>query len=211
MTFDQKTAWASRLGFRQLVWLFPLAYALHVLEELPRFAAWAIRYANPGFTMRDYLTIHLTGIAVAVAAPLAIRYSSNRLVIFAFLTFVFTPAAFFNIVFHAGATVVFGAYCPGLITALTIYPVVFFLVSRSALRERLLPVSLAVVSGYPVYFTWRMFLTMFLERGSPKSSPVVRLDVLFTTNVQWGFQFFVSRKEAQKTRENRQSVCAFVA
>ena len=146
MTFDPKTKCASRLGFRQLVWLFPLAYVLHVLEELPRFTAWAIRYANPGFTMRDYLSIHLAGIAVAVAAPWAIKYFSNRLVIFAFFTFVFTPAAFFNIVFHVGATVVFGAYCPGLITALTVYPLVLFLVSRSALRERLLPMSFAVVS-----------------------------------------------------------------
>lgn len=146
MTLDQKTAWASRLGFRQLVWLFPIAYALHVFEELPRFTTWAVRYANPTFRMRDYLIIHLTGIAVAVAAPLAIRYFSNRLVIFAFFTFVFTPAAFFNIFFHLGATVVLGVYCPGLITALTVYPVVFFLITRTAVRERLIPASLAVVS-----------------------------------------------------------------
>ena len=146
MTSDQKTAWASRLGFRQLVWLFPIAYVLHVFEELPRFTTWAMRYASPSFTMRDYLTIHLTGIAVAVAAPSALRYFSNRLVIFAFFTFVFTPAAFFNIFFHAGATVAFGAYCPGVITALTVYPVVFFLVTRTAVRERLLPASFAIVS-----------------------------------------------------------------
>jgi hypothetical protein len=146
MTFDQKTAGASRLGFRQLVWLFPIAYVLHVFEELPRFTTWVVRYANPTFRMRDYLIIHLIGIAVAVAGPLAVRYFANRLVLFAFFTFVFTPAAFFNILFHVGATVVFRAYCPGLITALTVYPVVFFIVTRTAVRERLLPASLAIVS-----------------------------------------------------------------
>ena len=134
------------LGFRRLVWLFPIAYVLHVLEELPSFTAWAVRYANPGFTMRDYLTVHLTGVVVAVAAPFVICYFSNRFVVFVFFTFVFTPAAFFNLLFHAGATLVFGVYCPGLITALTVYPFVWLLVSGSALREKLLSPPLTIVS-----------------------------------------------------------------
>ena len=146
MIFNGSIAWVSSLGFRRLVWLFPIAYVLHVLEELPRFTAWAVRYANPGFTMRDYLTVHLTGVVVALAAPLVISYFSNRFVVFVFFTFVFTPAAFFNILFHASATVVFGVYCPGLITALTIYPAVWLLVSRSALREKLLSLPLTIVS-----------------------------------------------------------------
>jgi uncharacterized protein with HXXEE motif len=146
MILQRRIVWASRLGFRRLVWLFPIAYVLHVLEELPRFTAWAIRYANPGFTMRDYLTVHLAGVVVAVAAPLVISYFPNRFVVFVFFTFVFTPAAFFNILFHAGATVLFGVYCPGLITALTVYPAVWFLLSRIALREALLSMPLTVVS-----------------------------------------------------------------
>ena len=146
MILQRIMARPSRLSFRRLVWLFPIAYVLHVLEELPRFTAWAIRYANPGFTMRDYLTVHLAGVVVAVTAPLIISYFSNRFVVFVFFTFVFTPAAFFNILFHAGATVVFGVYCPGLITALTVYPSVWLLVSRSALRERLLSLPLTLVS-----------------------------------------------------------------
>jgi uncharacterized protein with HXXEE motif len=146
MILQRRIVWASRLGFRRLVWLFPIAYVLHVLEELPRFTAWAIRYANPGFTMRDYLTVHVAGVVVAVAAPLVISYFPNRFVVFVFFTFVFTPAAFFNILFHAGATVLFGVYCPGLITALTVYPAVWFLLSRIALREALLSMPLTVVS-----------------------------------------------------------------
>ena len=124
--------------FRRLVWLFPIAYVLHVLEELPHFTGWAREYANASFTMRDYLTVHITGGVVAIAAPLLIRYFPPRVVIFLFFTFVFTPAVFFNIIFHAGATVVFGTYSPGLLTALTIYPVTFFVVGRQALRENLM-------------------------------------------------------------------------
>jgi len=146
MIDNRESACASGIGFRRLVWLFPIAYLLHVLEELPRFTTWAMRYASPSFTMRDYLTVHLTGIAVAVAAPLVISRFSNRFIVFVFFTFIFTPAAFFNIVFHAGATIVFGVYCPGLITALTVYPVVWFLMSRSALHEKLLSLPLVFVS-----------------------------------------------------------------
>jgi uncharacterized protein with HXXEE motif len=146
MILDQRIAAPSAFQFHRLVWLFPLAYVLHVLEELPRFTAWAIRYASPSFTMRDYLTVHVTGIAVAVAAPFIISYFSNRYVVLFFFAFVFTPAALLNILFHAGATVVFGVYCPGLITASTVYPTVWFLVTRSALREKLLSLPLAIVS-----------------------------------------------------------------
>src|SRR5262245_11203724 len=96
--------------------------------------------------MRDYLTVHISGVLVAVAAPLLIRYFPNRVAIFLFFTFVFTPAVFFNVIFHAGATVVFSAYSPGLITAMTIYPVTFFVVSRQALREHLLSSRAAPIS-----------------------------------------------------------------
>ena len=132
--------------FRHAVWLFPIAYTLHVLEELPHFTTWAQRYANAGFTMRDYLTIHLTGIVVALMTPLLVRHFPNRFVIFFFFTFVFTPAAFFNIIFHAAATVVFGAYSPGLLTAMTIYPITFFVISRQAFRERLMSNCVASIS-----------------------------------------------------------------
>jgi len=66
--------------FHHAVCLFPIAYTLHVLEELPHFTSWAQQYANAGFTMRDYVTIHLTGIVVALMAPLLVRHfpKSNR-------------------------------------------------------------------------------------------------------------------------------------
>ncbi len=134
------------LNFRRAVWLFPVAYILHVLEELPQFTNWARDYANAGFTMRDYLVIHLSGIVVAILAPVVLRVFPNRVAIFIFFTFVFTPAVCFNILFHAGATAAFGVYSPGLITALTLYPPLFYFVSRQAFREGLLTNRIASVS-----------------------------------------------------------------
>ena len=146
MDFDLIIDRISSMTFRQSVWLFPLAYFLHVLEELPQFTNWARRYAAPGFTMRDYLTIHLIGIIVALLAPLVMWFFSNRTVIFLFFTIVFTPAVCFNILFHAGATAAFGVYCPGLITALVLYPPLFVAVSRRAISERFLTSRTALIS-----------------------------------------------------------------
>jgi len=134
--------------FSYIVWLFPAGYALHVLEELPHFTSWARQYANASFTMRDYLIVHVTGVVVAVASPFVIRYYPSPSVTFLFFTFAFTPAVFFNILFHAGATAVFRAYSPGLLTAITIYPVTFFLVTRQALRERLISKRAAMISFF---------------------------------------------------------------
>ena len=146
MNFDLVIKHLGSLSFRQAVWLFPVAYILHVFEELPQFTNWARQYANASFMMRDYLVIHLSGIVIAVLAPVLLWFFHNRAVIFIFFTFVFTPAVCFNILFHAGATAAFGAYSPGLLTALTLYPALFYFVSRLAFRERLLTNRIAIVS-----------------------------------------------------------------
>jgi hypothetical protein len=146
MDFDQLNDRFRSLNLRQMVWLFPIAYVMHVLEELPQFTNWARRYAAPNFTTRDYLTVHSIGIAVALLASLVVSFFPNRGVIFLFFTFVFTPAVCFNILFHAGATAVFGVYCPGLITALVLYPPLFSAVSRRAISERLLTNQAALIS-----------------------------------------------------------------
>ena len=146
MDFDFIYDRLRSLNFRQTVWLFPMAYVAHVLEELPQFTSWANRYAAADYTMRDYLTIHIFGIAAAMIATLLIWFYPNRIVIFVFFALVFTPAVCFNILFHAGATAVFGVYCPGLITALVLYPPLFAAVSRRALREHLLTSRGALIS-----------------------------------------------------------------
>lgn len=134
------------MNFHQTVWLFPFAYTLHVFEELPNFTNWAKRYANPSFTMRQYLLIHLGGIVVALLAPWALQIFRNRAAIFIFFTFIFTPAVCFNVLFHAGATLAFDVYSPGLLTALTLYPPLFYMVTRLAFREGWLTNRMAVVS-----------------------------------------------------------------
>jgi hypothetical protein len=146
MNFDLFTHWIAGLKFREAVWLFPFAFTLHVLEEVWHFTNWAKRYASPNFTFRDYLTIHLAGIVIAFIVAAVIWFFPNKVVVFIFFTFIFTPSVFFNIFFHAGATAAFGSYCPGLLTALTVYPPLFYFISRLAFSEGLLTSKLGWIS-----------------------------------------------------------------
>ena len=45
---------------------------------------------------------------------------------------------FFKALFHAGATAVYRVYCHGLLRALTVYPPLYYFLSRLAYREGLL-------------------------------------------------------------------------
>src|SRR5262249_12697492 len=132
------TAILSKVTFREAIWLFPPAFMLHVLEEWPRFTNWAARYASPLFTQQDYDTIHIVGIVGSFLFTVFVWTFPNRAVVFVFFAFIFAPSLFFNTLFHAGATVVTREYCPGVITALTLYLPIFFFVSRLAWREGLL-------------------------------------------------------------------------
>ena len=82
------------------------------------------------------------------------------------LCFVFAPAVLFNSIFHAGATVVSGVYCPGLLTAIVSYLPLFYFLSRLAFREGLLSAGTGILAlviagvfhvmevGHTVYKAW---------------------------------------------------------
>lgn len=124
--------------FREAVWLFPIAFTLHVAEEWPRFTQWARIHASAQFTMREYVTIHVTGIFGALLFAALVARFPNRSLIFLFFAFVFGPALLFNTIFHVGATVMTRTYCPGVITALTLYLPLFYFISRAVWSENLL-------------------------------------------------------------------------
>ncbi len=126
------------LTFRQAIWLFPFAFSLHVLEEWRQFTPWAMRYEPDHFTRHDYITIHVAGVITAFLSALLIQVLPYRSLMWAFFAFVFTPSVLFNALSHAGATAIYGVYGPGLLTALTIYLPLYYLLSRLPYHEGLL-------------------------------------------------------------------------
>jgi hypothetical protein len=133
------------LPFRQAVWLFPLASALHFLEEAPRFADWASNYALPGYTHQRWRRIHGLGMVFAIAFCALASIFPNRFVVFLLFALCLSESVL-NSLFHVGATAFSGVYCPGLITALLVYPPLYWYLSQLAYREGLLTNTLGVVA-----------------------------------------------------------------
>jgi hypothetical protein len=160
---DWMSAISSMVSFRHAVWLFPAAFMLHVIEERPAFTRWARKHASELFTQRDYDRIHFAGIVSAVVLAALVSYFPNAVVVFIFFAFILTPGLFFNTFFHAGASLITHDYCPGVVTAVTLYLPVFFFISHLAWRESLLnaatlPLALVVAAAF---HTWEVGHNVF--------------------------------------------------
>ena len=151
------------LSFGQAVWLFCPAFALHVLEEWPRFTGWARRHASPEFAQRDYKVIHAAGVAASLLAALIVWHFPNRPVIFIFFAFVFAPSVLFTTIFHVGASVLTRSYCPVMITAVVVYLPLFALITDLAHREGLLGIGSLLVTLLiaGVFHTWEVGHNVF--------------------------------------------------
>jgi uncharacterized protein with HXXEE motif len=140
------SAFLNAVAFRGAVWLCPVAFTLHVIEEAPRFTPWVNRYINGGFTQRDYYRVHIGGIVTNVVIAGLLTLFPWPWLVFLCFAFALAPAFLCNIFFHAGASAVYRSYSPGLVTTLTIYPPLFFALTRSALHEGLLSPSMLVIA-----------------------------------------------------------------
>ena len=137
MSAETILQFANRVSFRQAVWLFPMVFALHVMEEAPRFTTWVNRYASKQFTQANFIQNNALGMALGIVFCILVWLSPSRAIVFLFFATCVTQA-FFNIFFHVGTTVAFHAYSPGVITSLILYPPLVFYLTRLAYQEGLL-------------------------------------------------------------------------
>jgi hypothetical protein len=124
--------------FRRAVWLFPVAFAAHVAEEAPGFTAWARRHASSRYTQRDFVRNNALGLAMTLAGTAVVSRSRARPVVFSFFAIVLTQQALFNTLFHAGTTVAYREYSPGLMTAMLGFLPLWWHLSVLARREELI-------------------------------------------------------------------------
>jgi hypothetical protein len=123
--------------FRRTAWLLPAAFAAHVAEEAPGFTAWAQRNASPRYTARDFWRNNALGMAMTLAATPLVARSRDRRLLYPYYAAVLTQQALFNPIFHAGTTVAFREYSPGLVSALVLFIPLWDRATRAALREGL--------------------------------------------------------------------------
>jgi hypothetical protein len=129
------------------------ALALHVAEEAPGFASWARRNTWPGYRDRDFLTINGGGLLLTAAAAAAVRREPRLFA--AWYAAVVCQQMLWNPVFHVGTTVAYREYSPGLVTAVTLFPVLWWRETRRALscgRLSRRGVAAAVLAGGLLHF-----------------------------------------------------------
>jgi uncharacterized protein with HXXEE motif len=124
-------------SFRAAIWMFPIAVGFHFIEEAPRYAAWAHKYLSPRYTKSHWKRIHIIGFLYSLTLTLVAFVAPLRPVVFAYFAFAVAPM-FFNLLFHAGTSVIFRCYSPGVVTALTLIGPVFWFLSRMAVSRGLL-------------------------------------------------------------------------
>lgn len=114
-----------------VLWLVPLAYAAHIVEEAPRFVPWTKRYAWL-FTSRFTPRLFVLGNAiwmvyVLISVILAQAYPSSWTIVLGLST---AAWIFSNFLLHAALTLTSGTYSPGVVTAGAVYvPVSLFVFS----------------------------------------------------------------------------------
>jgi hypothetical protein len=131
--------WAGKPGgdrtFARTAWVLPAALALHVAEEAPGFAAWARRNAWSGYMQRDFVRINAAGLAMTAVGTWLVTRTRRRAPFLAWHTAVLTQQTLWNPVFHAGTTIAYREYSPGLVTALGLFPATWVALTATAVRE----------------------------------------------------------------------------
>jgi hypothetical protein len=85
------------VSFVQVIVLLPIAVALHVREEWPRFPRWARRFASARYSDREYLVTRGLAVNIALIAVALVRASPTQPIIsFVFFATIFGPGIFWN-------------------------------------------------------------------------------------------------------------------
>jgi hypothetical protein len=129
---------------RRAVWLLPCAFAAHVLEEAAGFTEWVNRNASERYTPADFVRINTVGLLSSVAATLLVARKPDRRLFGLFYWTVLAPLPA-NAAWHAGATVAYRDYSPGLVTAVAFFRALWYGLTRLGLRERRLSRRGAVI------------------------------------------------------------------
>ncbi len=145
MNFDAVFRFFGSLTFSQASWLLPVVFVLHVAEEGPRFTSWVRRYASPKFSQADFVRNNLMGFVIGIVLCSVVWFFPNRTTIF--LLFVFgLNQSLLNGLFHLCTTVAYGVYSPGLITSVTLYPALFYYLTRLAYRQDLISTEAGIAA-----------------------------------------------------------------
>ena len=127
------------MAFRRIQWLFPVALALHNGEEAIYMPAWASAHRGQlplhprtGAILAGLLLLTLLALAVTILSAQKGKQST-----WAYLLFGYTATMLINVVVpHIPATLFFGEYTPGVVTAALINLPVMTILLCKAVSDR---------------------------------------------------------------------------
>lgn len=128
----------SELNYRKIVWLLPIVFMIHELEEWNIKGWYETNFVNPPEVSDAALRIMLLLISLIAffITAIASSFKSEKLVAYISLIF-FVAAAFSNAVQHLYWQVVWGGYGSGVISAALLVIPVTLLASFIAVRQGL--------------------------------------------------------------------------
>jgi hypothetical protein len=136
-----------------ILWLVPIAYMIHILEETPRFVPWAKKYLGAPETFGQFVLGNIIFMAyVLISVSLAIFYPNEWTIILGLAT---AAWIFSNFLIHASYTLYTGEYSPGVVTASAIYaPVSLYIYYNFWVSGTLstLDIILSVIIGFSVMY-----------------------------------------------------------
>ena len=136
-----------------ILWLVPVAYLIHILEESPRFVPWAVKYLGAPETFGQFVVGNVIFMAyVVIATSLAVFYTNEWTLIIGL-----SAAAwiFSNFLIHAYYTLRTGIYSPGVVTAGAIYvPVSLYIYSNFGVSGILsnLDLLISMLIGFAIMY-----------------------------------------------------------
>ena len=156
-------AFVRHMSFARALALFPLAVVLHILEEWPGFPRWARQFVSPQYSDREYIVTHAFAVVLAIGAVALVCAFPTPSILFGFFAIVFGPGVFCNAWFHAGATVLSGTYCAGVVTGIMVYLPLSVLLVLLGLHEGLFTVRflLTALALAVTVHTWEVGHNVF--------------------------------------------------
>jgi|GEM_PF-796539 len=136
-----------------ILWLVPVAYGIHIIEETPRFVPWAKKYISAPSTFGQFVLGNVIFMAyVIISVFLATFFPGEWTLVLGLST---AAWIFSNFTIHAFFTLTTGEYSPGVVTAGAIYVPVAVYIYSSALASGMLSgpdLIVSVVLGFSIMY-----------------------------------------------------------
>ncbi len=131
---DAGFSW-TRVSFQKVIWLLPLAYAVHIVEEyVGGFPDWVTDVVRGSMDNRAFALNNALFMVILLGLTVWTSRTRSQFATFLLLTWA-SANIFWDFLFHLFTTVFLDRYSPGLITAVLLYYPLALFVGWRVLRE----------------------------------------------------------------------------